>query len=115
LFVSEHAIGQLLAKSKSGTDGIWPNETVRDVLEQVGTKEIAVGMPIGLYNSRGVQWRGPGGQQERDLAAQYRDWSKTVAVNSPFTSRLLEDIAKGYDRNAEWHDTEADIRKRPPY
>jgi len=62
-----------------------------------------------------VARRGPGGQQERDLAAQYRDWSKTVAVNSPFTSRLLEDIAKGYDRNAEWHDTEADIRKRLPY
>jgi len=64
-------------KAKSGTDGIWPNEAVRDVLEEVSTKEIAVGMSIGLYNSRGVQWRGPGGQQERDLAAQYRDWSNT--------------------------------------
>jgi hypothetical protein len=41
-----------------------------------------------------VHWRGPGGDQERELAAKYRDWSKTISINSPFTSRLLEEIAK---------------------
>src|ERR1700674_161961 len=115
LVVGEHAIGHLLAKCKPGADGIWPNEAVREVLEDVGTKEIAVGMSIGLYNSRGAHWRGPGGEQERELAAKYRGWSKTVAVNSPFTSRLLEEIAKNYDRDAEWHDTDANVRKRLPY
>jgi hypothetical protein len=105
----------LLAKSKPGTDGIWPSESIREVLEEVGTKEIAVGMSIGLYNSRGAHWRGPSGDQERELAAKYRGWSKTIAVNSPFTSRLLEEIARSYDRDAEWHDTDANIRKRLPY
>jgi addiction module HigA family antidote len=115
LVVGEHAVGHLLAKSKPGADGIWPSEPIREVLEEVGTKEIAVGMSIGLYNSRGVHARGPGGDQERELAAKYRGWSKTVAVNSPFTARLLEEIARTYDREAEWHDTDADIRKRLPY
>ncbi len=115
LVVGEHAIGHLLAKSKPGADGIWPSEAVRDVLEQVGTKEIAAGMAIGLYNSRGVHARGPGGAQERTLAEKYCGWSKAVAVNSPFTSRLLEEIARTYDHEAEWHDTDADIRKRLPY
>jgi len=115
LVVGEHAIGHLLAKSKLGADGIWPSEPIREVLEEVGTKEIAVGMSIGLYNSRGAHWRGPGGDQERELAARYRGWSKTLTINSPFTSRLLEEIAKSYDRDAEWHDTDANIRKRLPY
>jgi hypothetical protein len=38
----------LLAKSKAGGDGIWPSESIREVLEEVGTKEIAIGMSIGL-------------------------------------------------------------------
>lgn len=115
LVVGEHAIGQLLAKSKHGADGIWPSEPIREVLEEVGTKEIAVGMSIGLYNLRGVHWRGPGGDQERELAAKYRGWSKIIAVSSPFTSRLLEEIAKSYDHDAAWHDMDANIRKRVPY
>ena len=115
LVVCEHAIGHLLAKSKLGADGIWPSEPIREVLEEIGTKEIAVGMSIGLYNSRGAHWRAPGGDQERELAAMYRGWSKTLAVNSSFTSRLLEEIAKTYDHDAEWHDTDANIRKRLPY
>ncbi len=115
LVIGQHAIGHLLAKSKPGADGIWPSEPIREVLEDVGTKEIAVGMSIGLYNLRGAHWRGPNGEQERELASKYRGWSKTLALNSPFTSRLLDEIAKTYDRDAEWHDTDANIRKRLPY
>jgi hypothetical protein len=48
LVVGEHAIGHLLAKSKAGGDGIWPSESIREVLEEVDTKEIAIGMSIGL-------------------------------------------------------------------
>ena len=60
-------------------------------------------------------WRDVGGKQERDLAAQYRGWSRQEAIEWPFTSRLLERIAQSYDSDAEWHDTDADLRKRLPY
>ena len=111
----DHCIGELLAKSAVGPDGIWPCVAVRDALEETGTKEITDGMAIGVHNARGVHWRGEGGQQERDLSAKYRGWSKQVAFDSPFASRLLEQIAQSYDSEAAWQDTEASIRKRLMY
>jgi addiction module HigA family antidote len=113
--VGDLAIGDLLSKSKPGADGIWPNEATREALEDVGTKDIARGMGTGLYNARGAHWRGEGGEQERELATKYRDWSKRVANESPFTSQLLEQIALNYDNDAKWHDTDANVRKRLSY
>jgi hypothetical protein len=71
-------------------------------------------MAVGLYNQRGAHFREPGGKQERELAAMYRAWSKLTAVDWPFTSRLLERIAQSYERDAEWHDTDANLRRRLP-
>ena len=110
--VGDSVIGELLSKSPPGVDGIWPREAVREVLEEVGTKRMAEGMAVGLCNQRGAHFRGQGGAQERELAARYRGWSKQVAFSAPFTSRLLERIAKSYDYDAEWHDTDANVRRR---
>lgn len=110
--VGDLNIGELLSKSKAGEDGIWPIPAIRDVLEEVGTEHIMNGMAIGLYNQRGAHFRDPDGGQERDLAAKYRGWAAEVAVDWPFTAQLLESIAKSYDRDAEWHDTDAALRKR---
>ena len=111
-FAGDNCIGELLSKSSRDEDGMWPAVAVRDALEEFGNGAIAEGMAVGLYNQRGAHWRGVGGQQERDLAAMYRGWSKRTAVDWPFTSRLLEHIACRYDRDAEWHDTDANLRRR---
>jgi addiction module HigA family antidote len=112
--VGDSCIGELLSKSKPGSDGIWPAVAVRDVLEEVGNEKIAKAMAIGLYNQRGVHRRDVDGRQERDLAAKYREWSKQIAVEWPFTSQLLEQIARSYDYDAKWHDTDASLRRRLP-
>jgi hypothetical protein len=108
------SIGELLSKSRRDEDGVWPAVAVRDVLEEIGNEKIAESMAIGLYNQRGVHWRDIGGKQERDLATMYRGWSKQTAIEWPFTSRLLERISQTYDREAELHDTDANLRKRLP-
>jgi addiction module HigA family antidote len=108
-------IGQLLAHSPTGGDGVWPLEVVREVLEDVGTQTISNGMLMGRVNSRGATWRGEDGAQERDLAEQYRDWSSRVAAEHPFTARLLANLAASYDREAEWYDDRSRISKRIPY
>jgi hypothetical protein len=113
--IGDSAIGELLSKSRPGTDGVWPCEPVRQALEETGTEKMSVGMAIGLFNQRGAHFRGTGGDDERELAAKYRGWSHQVSLDSPFTSRLLEQIARNYDRDAEWHDTDANLRKRLPY
>lgn len=111
----DNCIGQLLSKSGRDEDGIWPAVAARDVLEEMGNQKISEGMAVGLYNQRGVHWRDVGGRQEHDLAAMHRGWSRQTAVEWPFTARLLERIAQSYDREAKWHDTDANLRKRLPY
>jgi addiction module HigA family antidote len=113
--VGDSLIGELLSKSPVGADGVWPHEGVRQALEETGSDEMAKGMSIGLYNQRGAHFRAPSGDAERELAAKYRNWSKQIALESPFTSRLLERIARTYDFDAEWHDTDANLRKRSVY
>jgi len=110
--VAQSEIGQLLGRGQAGKDGIWPCEAVREALEDVGTPEIARGMVIGVHNSRGVMWRGEGGEQERALAAKYRNWASQLGMQYPFTARLLEDIASSYDRDAERWDSDSEIRHR---
>jgi hypothetical protein len=62
-----------------------------------------------------VNERNPVQSNERVLAAQYRGWAKAVSFQYPFTSKMLEEMARGYDREAVWHDTEANVRKRLNY
>lgn len=71
--IGDHQIGQLMSAVPVGNDGVWPCEAVREALEEIGSREIARGMAIGVYNSRGAHLRGEGGNQERELAAKYRN------------------------------------------
>lgn len=110
--IGDQQIGQLLGRGPVGRDGIWPHQAIRMALETIGSEEIARGMELAVYNSRGVVARGPGGDQERALAAKYQGWSDSLAQAFPFTSRVLRGIAEHYLHDAEWHDTDENVRKR---
>ena len=110
--VGDSRIGNYLAKAPTGDDGIWPHPALRIALEEVGTEKMSRGLEVGVYNSRGVHSRGPNGDQERALAAKYRGWSNQLEDQYPFTARMLENIAQGYDHDAKWHDTDEAVRRR---
>jgi addiction module HigA family antidote len=113
LEVGDICIGELLSSAPAGADGIWPCEAVRVVLEGVRSKDMLRGMATGRYNSRGVTWRGEGGDQERALASQYQQWADAVRFAHPFVaSELLEQMSDGYRREADREDTEARVRRR---
>lgn len=110
--VGDQCLGKLLSKAPADENRGWPCRPVCDALETIGSAEIATGFRIGVYNARGAQWRAEGGSQERELAAKYRAWAQAVAFEYPYVSDVLEGIARSYDRDAEWHDSEASVRKR---
>ncbi|MCA6116556.1 HigA family addiction module antidote protein [Bradyrhizobium sp. WSM 1738] len=111
--VGDTSIGRLLSAAPIGKDGVWPCEPVRDVLEDVQSEEIIHGAHSGAYNSRGVHWRGEGGDQERDLAEKYRKWGEALQVSHPFvSSKLLMGLAATYDHEASREDMAAGIRRR---
>ena len=110
--IGDQQIGEVLANSPTGSDGIWPCEPVRDLLENVRSTELGRGIFTGRVNQRGVTSRraGEGGDQERELVDSYRSDAMRVLVKWPFTAKLLNDLADYYDRDARWHDDIADQR-----
>ena len=110
--IGDQYIGQLLSKAPAEQSGLWPCRPVCEVIEVVPSENIAVGFCIGVYNARGVQWRGEGGDQERELAARYRSWEQELEFDYPHVSNVLEQIAVSYDREGQWWDSEANVRRR---
>ena len=112
--VGDDFIGQLLSKAPIGDDEIWPCEPVRELLEQVGSQNIANGFSVGTHNLRGVTSRGAfdGGGQERTLSGEYRRQANEIGARWPTTSGLLRRIAESYEREARWHDRDAEERDR---
>ncbi|MFN8343499.1 MAG: hypothetical protein U0X91_00755 [Spirosomataceae bacterium] len=111
--VGDLSLGKLLASAPKGTDGVWPCEPVREVLEQIQSEKISQGITTGLFNSRGVHRRDEGGNQERSLASMYKSWATALEFSYPFVaSTILKYMADSYERDARHEDSEAGIRRR---
>lgn len=105
--VADLCIGRLLSTAPAGADDVWPCEPVRQVLEDVQSKKMVQGVSMGRFNSRGVVTRGRGGDQERDLAVEYRKAESALEFSHPFVATaLLGDLANQYERMAKHEDTE---------
>ena len=72
-------------------------------------------MSVGIYNADGTTWHGGAGTQERELTDQYQRWSREVVFERPYASNLLEQIARSYDRDANWWVTQDCVLQRLGY
>jgi addiction module HigA family antidote len=113
--MGDQCIGQLLSRCGPDPDGTWPCRAVCEALEAYPFEHIARGFSIGKYNQRGVVWRGEGGQQERDLAAQYKLWAERRSYEFPFAASILQGIVSSYEREGAYHDSDAKVRRRVGY
>lgn len=98
--IADDRIGELLAMSPVGEDGVWPHEAVRDILETASTSETDEGFVIGILNSRGITSRDPfeGGLQERVIADRYMGLAVALRDRWPRTSSLMTRVARHYER-----------------
>jgi hypothetical protein len=108
--IGDEQIGQVLASSPIGTDGVWPAEPVREIIENIGNVRLDTGLHIGKTNKRGITTRGffDGGDQERELEKKYREMATKISTRWPRTARVLRDIADSYQHVARRHDSEAE-------
>jgi hypothetical protein len=105
LDVCDSHIGQLFAKSKQrDDDGVWPCGAIRHVASEIATDALGSGMSCGIRNLRGAVWRGTGGDQERDLAAEFRERADRIRFDSPFVARILDSVVESYENEAKWWD-----------
>lgn len=111
--VCDNQLGEIMARDGVGADGTFPSEPIRDVIEQIGSEEMLSGFRIGCFNKRGVTTRGvfDGGDQERQLATEYRAYAKALEITHPRLSATLEGLAKSYDRHGLAEDLEVRLRR----
>jgi hypothetical protein len=108
--VADIQIGQMLSASPIGADGDWPAEPVREVIDLFRSKPIIEGFQVGKRNRRGATFRIPraGGELERNEAAKYRTWAKSIAYDHPHTAKALASLAEAYEWEASRFDQEAE-------
>ena len=58
--IGDQYIGQILSRAPTDEDGVPPCPAVCEVMERVGTRDIASGFTIGTLNARGFTVRGVG-------------------------------------------------------
>ncbi len=102
--IGDQRIGHVLWYAPRGSDGLRPHEAVREVIEREASSDIDIGFRIEAFNSRGAGFRGEGGDQERELAAQFRTRSEALSATSPRTSRIFADLAETYAADARRED-----------
>ena len=110
--ICDQMIGQLLSNCPSDDNGVWPCKSVREALEEIKSREIALGIEIGIINSVGPQWRSEQDDLERKYAEQYRNWYQKIIFDYPFTARMLKSIAESYDRDAQWWEQKKSLTTR---
>ena len=110
--VGAQFIGEVLSHSPNGSDGAWPHEAVRDVIEEIENPEVETGLEVGEYNGRGVTTRSltEGGAREHERAARYEEWAQTTRALWPRTAAILRTIADQYRRHGRREDAETDLR-----
>ena len=113
--ILDYQIGEILAHAPAADDGVWPCEPVREAFNDLYSTDMSRGISVARYNTRGVNSRGEGGAQERELAVQYEGWAMSSSFEHPRMAQVLREMANKYLEEAEWHDTEAMIRRRMRY
>lgn len=108
--IGDEQIGRVLASSPAEGDSVWPAKPVREVIETTRSREMELGIVIGIQNGRGVTQRGilDGGEQERSIAMRYRQWAKATELEWPRTAALLERVARTFEEHGQWHDQNAE-------
>lgn len=108
--IGDHEIGKVLSCAPPDDDGLWPAAAVRAAIEAIASSDLEAGFINGVYNKRGATWRSltEGGEQERGLAKNYRDWASKTRIKWPRTSSVLDRIAATYEEEARWHDQRAE-------
>lgn len=111
--ITDRQIGKLLSHSPQVDGESWPPDAVCLGLETVGTDNILEGFTNGLISGRGVTSRSPfaGGDQERTLAAKYRQVAERCQASYPRLASALRGLAEHYDQYAEHEDEKAERRK----
>lgn len=100
--VADKVLGELLASAllyqSSDT-----KKMVLNIMEEIQSDDISAGVRMGLFNSRGVYSREPGGVQEKELARRYKSQGELIKDSHPFVAdSVYMTLSREYQKDAVW-------------
>jgi hypothetical protein len=107
--IGDTIIGQCLWHAPAGSDGLRPHEAVRRTIEETEGTDLIIGFATEAVNSRGGVWRGEGGTQEREIAAQFAERAEAFAAKWPRTSEAFRSLEREYLRQAKDWDIRSEL------
>ncbi len=93
-------LGKLFACSPTGSDGVFPHETIRDKIEELGNEELIESFALAIINRRGV-YMVTGGKDEFKMGQKYAEISKKLSIRYPKTARIFRIISNNYFNESE--------------
>lgn len=102
----------MFAYAKPEQESIWPPESVCKIIQEIHSDELDEGFRINVYNKRKmvIKLLSEGGQQEKVLADQYKQFSKHWASHYPRVSDILLRISEIYLNEVKREDQRAEIQ-----
>lgn len=98
-------LGKLFAYSPVGTDGYYPHESVRKIIEELEDESLARGYVSAQYNKRGIH-SPDAGKTEKEMALEYKEIAESLEINYPKTAEIYYELYSNYI-----HESEAERRK----
>lgn len=111
--ICDQKIGEVLYFLPDDEDGNWPHRCLRQLLEDIDSKEIETGLDLAQFNSRGVTSRAmyEGGIQERELVTMWSDRADKLSTTWPKASAFCSRVAEGWSRESAKEDERAEKDK----
>lgn len=113
--IARHEVANVLARAPAAEDGAWPCLAARRLLEREPDDELSHGLRLAKFNLRGAWTKsyGEGGQQEREIATEFRRGAELTRRDWPRTAAMLDLMADRYEEDARHEDEEArtDMRR----
>lgn len=105
----EH-LGEVLIRTPSDVDDVWPGEVIRDFLEEQQDNHIESSIYLAILNRGGGASRtlDEGGTQEDALAAKYETDATKLADDAPRSAAILRKVAESYRQDARRNDASAE-------
>jgi hypothetical protein len=113
LKVCDLMLGPILAHAPADSNGIWPFEPARDVLDRPELEDMRHGLQMGVFNKHGTTSRAydEGGGQERKLTDTYRSHARALRNAHPNVAAPLEELGCWYESDGLREDVRAKLRQ----
>lgn len=97
-------LGKVFAYSPKGSDGFYPHESIRKVIEKMSgsiLKELQNSYEIELYNERGVYGTNNEGEEEERLSEYYKINAEAINLTSPKTASIYFTLSYSYKKESQ--------------